>query len=226
MIRFRMLVLAALAVVATDALATGPLGFIGETFSEWKERLFGKGHPAPAVVEAPAAGEIKLPTGQPMRVHIRDDAPQRDFPRGTSRYRLIELPEHLDHAAVRLQVLALRNPEGRGKVVLKPLLYVLGDDGTVRAPVEAKPLNLDIRPFRRTRLLACVTLDQVRRFALATTPDAIGKSYETELREAVKAPTKGGFYYATDAVKTRLPFAATGEVILEVTPEDEAGKGC
>jgi hypothetical protein len=96
----------------------------------------------------------------------------------------------------------------------------------VRKPVEAKPLNLDIRPFRRTRLLACVTLDRVRRFAVATTPEAAGKSYESELREAVKAPTPGGFYYTTDALKTKLPFALTGELILEITAEGASGQGC
>jgi hypothetical protein len=225
MIRLRILVFVALAVVAADALAN-PLRFIGETYSEWKERLFGSGHPAPAVVNAPATGTIALPTGQPMRVRIDDKTPRRDLSKGESRYRLIELADHLDHASVRLQVLATANPEGRGKAVFKPLLYVLGDDDTVRAPIEAKPLNLDIRPFRRTRLLACVKLDQVRRFVLATTPDAVGKSYESELREAVSAPTQYGFYYNTDAIKTRLPYAATGEVIVEVTPESAAGKGC
>lgn len=226
MIRFRILLFAMLAVLAADALAVNPLRFLGETFSEWKERLFGAGHPTPTVVDAPATGPIALPPEQPMRVRIDAKAPERDFPKGESRYRLIELPQHLDHAAVRIQVLTTPNPEGRGKAVFKPLLYVLGDDDTVRAPIEAKPLNLDIRPFRRTRLLACVTLDQVRRFALATTSNALGKSYESELREAVKAPTQYGFYYTTDALKTRLPYAATGEIIIEVTAETEAGKGC
>ncbi|MBO9662628.1 hypothetical protein [Dokdonella sp.] len=226
MIRFRLLLSVALAVVAADAAAANPLRFLGETYSEWKERLFGSGHPTPAVVDAPAKGPIALPTEQPMRVRVDDKAPERDFPKGESRYRLVELPRHLDHAAVRVQVLALPNPNGRGKAVFKPLLYVFGDDGTVRAPIEAKPLNLDIRPFRRTRLLACVTLDQVRRFALATTPSVVGKTYESELREAVSAPTQYGFYYKTEALKTRLPYAATGEIIIEVTPESEAGKGC
>jgi hypothetical protein len=226
MLRFRLLVIAALAVAAADALAVNPLDFIGETYSEWKDRLFGPGHPAPAVVDAPAEGPIALPPGQPLRLRVDDKAPERDFPKGTSRYRLVELPERLEHAAVRVQVLATANPKGRGKVVFKPLLYVLDDDGGVRKPVEAKPLNLDIRPFRRTRLLACVKLDGVRRFAVATTPDAVGKSYESELREAVKAPTQGGFYYTTEALKTKLPFAASGELIIEVTAESAAGQGC
>jgi hypothetical protein len=96
----------------------------------------------------------------------------------------------------------------------------------VRDTVEVKPLHLDIRPFRATRLLGCVTLDKTHRFAVGTASDVVGKSYESEVREAIKAPTQGGFYYATDAVKVKLPYAATGELILEVTSEPEAGKGC
>jgi hypothetical protein len=46
------------------------------------------------------------------------------------------------------------------------------------------------------------------------------------VRDSIKAPTQGGYYYATDAVKVKLPFAAMGEIVLEVTSEPAAGKGC
>ena len=55
------------------------------------------------------------------------DAPQRDFVKGKSRYRVIELPVELEHAAVRVQVLAQRNESGHGNAVFKPMFYVLGD---------------------------------------------------------------------------------------------------
>ena len=64
------------------------------------------------------------------------------------------------------------------------------------------------------------------RFAVATEPGVVGKSYESEVRDAIKAPTQGGFYYATDAVKVKLPYADTGELTLEVTRESAPGKGC
>lgn len=110
--------------------------------------------------------------------------------------------------------------------MFKPFLYTLNADDTVRDTVEVKPLHLDIRPFRRTRLLGCATLDKVVRFAVATEPGVVGKSYESEVRDAIKAPTQGGFYYATDAVKVKLPYADTGELTLEVTRESAPGKGC
>lgn len=219
-------VVAAVVAICSAQVAANPLSLIGETFSDWKARLFGRSHETAAVVDAPAKGPIAMQPDHPQRLRIDAGAPQREFVRGSSHYRVVELPEELAHAAVRIQVVAQNNPDGRGNVVFKPLLYVLDGDETVRAPVEAKPLHIDIRPFRRTRLLGCVTLDKVRRFAVATAADAVGKSYESEVREAIKAPTQGGFYYSTDAVKVRLPYAATGVLILRVSAEKESGRGC
>ncbi|TCO40446.1 hypothetical protein EV148_105244 [Dokdonella fugitiva] len=223
--RYRLLLAILVLAACAQAHAANPLSFVTETFGHWKDRLFGRpARPVPEM-KAPPSGPIALPPGTRVRFGIDDDAPQNDFSKGRSRYRVIELPEELEHAAVRVQVIARKNPAGHGNVVFKPLLYVIeGDD--FRAPVEVKPLHLDIRPFRKSRLLGCVTLDKVRRIAVATTPNALGKSYESEVRDAVKAPTQGGFYYTTDAVKTKLPFAATGDLVLEVTREAKAGEGC
>lgn len=215
--------LAALATCSIAAAASNPLTAIGETFSDWKDRLFGKPKP---VLEAPADGAIALKPDHPTRLRIDKAAPERDFPKGKSRYRVIALPEGFEHAAVRVQVTALPRENAFGHEVFKPFLYTLNTDDTVRDTVEVKPLHLDIRPFKRTRLLGCATLDQVDRFAVATEPDVVGKSYESEVRDAIKAPTQGGFYYATDAVKVKLPYADTGELTLEVTKEPAAGKGC
>lgn len=218
---FATLVLAACA----HADAANPLSFVTETFGDWKDRLFGKPRQPVPEMSAPASGPIALSPGTRVSFRIDDKDPENDFSKGRSRYRVIELPEELEHAAVRVQVIARKNIAGHGNVVFKPVLYVVdGDD--FRAPVEVKPLHLDIRPFRKSRLLGCVKLDKVQRFAVATTPEAIGKSYESEVREAVRAPTQGGFYYATDAVKVRLPFAATGDLVIEVTREEKAGKDC
>lgn len=215
--------LAALATCSIAAAAANPLTAIGETFSDWKDRLFGKPKP---VLEAPAEGAIALKPDHVMRLRIDKTAPERDFPKGKSRYRVIALPEDFEHAAVRVQVTALPRENAFGHEVFKPFLYTLNADDTVRDTVEVKPLHLDIRPFKRTRLLGCTTLDKVDRFAVATEPDVVGKSYESEVRDAIKAPTQGGFYYATDAVKVKLPYADTGELTLEVTKEPAAGKGC
>lgn len=221
---FRTIAAIVLAVWA-GAAAAGPLSFVTETFSDWRDRLFGKGHPTPETVDAPASGVIELKPGQPVRLRIGNSAPERDFAKGKSRYREIELPQSLEHAAVRVQVVA-QHEKKRGNTVLKPLFYVHGEGETLRDPVAVKPLHVDIRPFRKTRLLGCVMLKDVQRFAVATDASAVGKSYVSEVREAVKAPTQNGFYYTTDSIKARLPYAATGTLILEVTAEKDDKSGC
>ena len=205
------------------AMASNPLSVIGETFSDWKDRLFGKPHPT---IDAPAQGSVALQPEVATRIRIDASTPERDFPKGKSRYRVIDLPAGVEHAAVRIQITAMPREHGFGHEVFKPYFYTLNDDDSVRDTIEVKPLHLDIRPFRRTRLLGCTTLDKAGRFALATAPDVVGKSYESEVRDAIKAPTQGGFYYATDAVKVKLPWAATGELVLEITAESAPGKGC
>ena len=206
--------------------SANPLSGISETFSDWKARLFGGSDRLAAVGDAPAKGTIFLHPDSPVRVRIGAQAPEREFSKGKSRYRVIELPQELEHASVRIQVVAQDNPKERGNVVFRPFLYVLDGQGEARDPVEVKPLHIDIRPFRRTRLLGCVTLDKVQRFAVATAPEYVGKSYESEVRKAVKAPTQGGFYYATDALKIKLPYAETGTVVLQVSSEKTRGEGC
>jgi hypothetical protein len=209
--------------IVAPALASNPFTVIGETFSDWKDRLFGK--PLPTV-DAPAEGSIALQPEHATRVRIVPSTPDREFPKGKSHYRVIDLPAGIEHVAVRIQITALSRDGAFGHEVFKPYFYTLNDDDSVRDTIEIKPLHLDIRPFRRTRLLGCATLDNVSRFAVATAPDVVGKSYESEVRDAIKAPTQGGFYYATDAVKVKLPWAATGELVLEITQESAAGKGC
>jgi len=222
----RTLFLAALIAATSLHAAANPLRAVRETFSDWKDRLFGASKAKVVEVEAPPEGTIRLAPGQRVHLRIDDDAPQRAFARGGSRYREVELPSRYAHAALRVQTVAVDNPKGRGHVVFKPLLYAYDGDGELRAPVEVKPLHLDIRPFRRSRLLGCVVLEDVQRFAIATAPEFVGKSYQSEVREAVRAPTAGGFYYATDAVRVKLPYAATGELVIEVSREGKKGAGC
>lgn len=222
----RVALVAATALCPLQARALNPLALISETYTHWKDRLFGADHAKPALVDAPALGPITIEVEHPLRFSIDLSAPERDFAKGKSRYRVLELAQPLEHAAVRVQVIAQHKRHGHGNVVFNPLLYVLGDGDNARDPVVVKPLHLDIRPFRRTRLLGCVTLENVQRFAVATAADSIGKSYETDVRDAVKAPTPGGFYYTTDAVKVSLPYADSGVLIIEITKENKAGEGC
>jgi hypothetical protein len=208
-----------LALLAADVAAANP-------FTLWKDRLFGERHSRPAVHKAAADGVVLLGTDRPERIAIGPDQELRDFPKGRSRYREIELQREFTHVAVRVQVIAESNPGGRGNAVFEPILYVLDDLDKVRDTTLVEPLEIDIRPFKATRLLACVNLEKVRRFAIATPASSAGEYYESKSRDKLKASSKGGFYYSTDPVKARLPFVDTGELIIEVTPVKGKGEGC
>ena len=208
-----------LALVAPVALAANP-------FTVWKDRLFGERPSNSGTRPASEEGVVLLGLDRPEHIVIGSKAEQRKFPKGPSRFREIELQREFAHVAVRVQVIAAANPQGRGNAVFKPILYVLDDQDKVRESTPAEPLEIDIRPFRPTRLLACVNLENVRRFAIATPASAKGKAYETKARDKLKASSKGGFYYSTDAVKVNLPYIETGDMIIEVTRVSKKGDGC
>ncbi len=209
-----------------SSVLLGGSAFAANPFTLWKDRLFGERPSSPRVSRAPDDGVVVLGFDRPERILVGPDAEQREFPKGNSRFREIELSREFQHVAVRVQVIAENNPRGRGNSVFKPVLYVLDDDGKVRDTALVEPLQIDIRPFKPTRLLACVNLEKVRRFALATPASAPGKFYESKSRDKLKASSKGGFYYSTDAVQVQMPYVETGELIIEVAHVDKKGDGC
>ena len=195
-------------------------------FVVWKERLFGARPLNSPVREAAAEGVVVLGIDRPEHLRIGRDSEQREFPAGKSRYREVELQREFAHVALRIQVIARSNPQGRGNAVFKPIVYLLDDRGEVRESKPVEPLYLDIRPFQPTRLLACVPLENVRRFALAMPAAALGKSYESKARDKVNASSKSGFYYATDPIKVNLPYIDTGDLIVEVARVNGKDEGC
>lgn len=207
-------------------LACASVADAANPFVVWKERLFGEKSEQPKVQESEPDGVVVLGIDRPQRIAIRKEADEREFPGGKSRYREVELQREFKHVALRVQVIAEPNPVGRGNAVLKPVVHILDDKGKVRSSKTVEPLYLDIRPFRPTRLLACVPLEDVRRFALAASPKAVGKNYESKSRDKVKASSKGGFYYATEPVKVSLPYVDTGELVIEISRADAKDEGC
>jgi len=186
---------------------------------DWMNRKLGRepDPPKTGVGKVREPGPIALLPEQPMRFPIDDTSPEAELPRGRSYFRRIELPKAVEDATVSVRVVAQDAPGGRGRTVFKPLFYVLDDEGNVRETISVDALALDIRPFQPTALVGCVRIKQLQRFLLATPEKDVGSAYESGARDSVKAASKGGFYYSTDAVKVKLPYAATGEVVLTVS---------
>lgn len=192
------------------AAAAGPVGWV-------REKLGGKPDaPKPGVVTA-QPGAITLLLDQPTRLPVDATAPEAELPRGRSYFRRVELGKPVDEALIEVRVIAQDAERGKRRTVFKPLFYLLDDEGNVRETVAVDPLKIDIRPFQPTALVGCVKVKQLSRFLVATTDKDVGTSYESGTRSSVKAASKGGFYYSTDAVKVKLPYAATGMLVLTVS---------
>jgi hypothetical protein len=198
------------AVAFSAAAAAGPIGWM-------REKLGGKSEPPKPGVVTAQPGAITLLLDQPTRLPVDASAPEAELPRGRSYFRRVELSKPVDEALIQVRVIAQDSDTTKHRTVFKPLFYLLDDEGNVRETIAVDPLKIDIRPFQPTALVGCVKVNKLSRFLVATTDKDVGKSYESDARSSVKAPSKGGFYYSTDAVNVKLPYAATGELVLTVS---------
>lgn len=217
---FQSVVLATALVALPALVSAGPV--------DWARRKLGgePDKPRPGVIEA-QPGAITLLPGQPTRFSVDEASPEAQLPRGRSFFRRVQLRERLDEALIEVRVIAQNSAASKFRTVFRPLFYLLDEEGNVRETVAVDPLKLDIRPFQATNLVGCVSVKQLSRFLVATVEADVGKSYESGARDSVKAASKGGFYYSTDAVKVKLPYAATGELVLTVKPRpSEADRRC
>ena len=211
--------------VAGTAQAANPIDWIAE-------KLHGatsadKSLPPPSAEALRDRGPVALKPGEPVRFHIGEEAPEAELPKGRSHFRRVELEGSVSKAHVRVTVLAQDAKEGKGHNVFKPLLYVLDEEGNVKNTLEFGDLELDIRPFTRTRLNGCVAAEGLQRFLIATAEKSIGSHFETVSRDAVKAPTQSGFFYSsTESLKVKLPYADTGELVLNVVPAAGDKQAC
>lgn len=206
---FRTVVFAATLLVSISATA-GPI--------TWTREKLGLKPEAPeAGVVTARPGAVTLLLDQPTRLAVDATAPEAELPRGRSYFRRVELSKPIDEALIQIRVIAQDSAATKSRTVFKPLFYLLDDEGNVRETVAIDPLSIDIRPFQTTELVGCVKVRQLRRFLVATTEKDVGKAYESGARSSVKAPSKGGFYYSTDPVRMKLPYAATGEIVLTVS---------
>jgi hypothetical protein len=208
------------AVFAAPALAGNPF--------DWLAGKFGAHPGTPADAKALRdRGPVAVKSGEAAHFFVSEDAPEAELPKGRSHFRRVELQGSLPKAHVRVTVLARDAPEGKGHNVFKPLLYVLDGEGNIKTTLEFDALELDIRPFKRTRLNGCVAAEGLERFLVATAAKSVGTNYESQARDAVQAPTQSGFFYSsTEALKVKLPYAGTGEITLTVLPAASDKKAC
>jgi hypothetical protein len=219
-ISFRLLVL---------ALALPPPVHAANPFDWLQDKLRGKSdrEKVATAAELRDRGPISLKPGEPVRFLVGDDSPDAELPKGHSHFRRVEMQGSVAKAHVRVTVLAQDAESGRTRSVFKPVLYLLDEEGNVRKTVEFESLEPDLRAFKRTQLVGCATADDVQRLLVATPADAVGKNYESAARDAVKAPTQSGFFYSsTEGSKLKLPYAATGELVLDVIPAESDKRPC
>ena len=204
----------AASILSTTVSAQNPLGWLVDKLPLVGDKKAADETPPPPKDLPEAIAPIALSKGVPYRFAVRDTSPAMDFSEGKSHYRRIDLLRALPFAALRIETIT--QGSGKSKSVLKPIVYVLDDAEKPRDSVKVDKLALDIRPLQATRLVSCVKLKNVQHFALASVADDKNSAFKGAARDKVDAPTKGGFYYATDGMQAAIAYARFGEVELTI----------
>jgi hypothetical protein len=206
---------------AIGSTQANPLDWLGG-------KLFGsKPSPqsAPEDIAAPGA-PILLKLAEPRRFSLAENSPERELPQGKSRFQRIDLPARLPSAVLQVRLFAKPIKKGGKNTIIRPLIYVLDDGDTPRDAAKVEPLNLDIRPFKATEVTACIKLSDVEHFLVATSGDPKDPTFKSSARDKLNAPSAGGYYYGTDSVDVRLPYAPYGDIEIEVRDVAAGSKGC
>lgn len=117
--------------------------------------------------------------------------------------------------------------DGRPRfTVFSPQLVILDKDGQIRRIVSLDHLELDIRPFRATRLRECVVVKHLEGFLIASDPDRVGELYQFNARPSSGSHPDHGFYRPRSPMKVFLTYADAGPVEVKVTPAPKQGSAC
>ncbi|MGA7297957.1 MAG: hypothetical protein WBW92_10655 [Rhodanobacteraceae bacterium] len=169
---------------------------------------------------------VRLAMGGNVQLQYGADTSRANLPSGAVRYRRFALDKNGQDVKISVRVIADKH-DGRPRfTVFSPQLVILDEDGQIRRIVPLDHLQLDIRPFRATRLRECVVVNNLHGFLLASDPGRLGQLYQFTARRTVTGHPDHGFYRASSPMKVFLTYSDAGPVEVEVTRAPRQGSAC
>lgn len=169
---------------------------------------------------------VRLQGNKKVRVHYGRMTPRADLPSGQVRYRRFTVAEPGRDLKISVRVISEKH-DGRPRfTVFSPQLVILDRDGQIRRIVSLNHLQLDIRPFRATRLRECVVVKHLQGFLLASDPGRLGDLYQFNASPSANGHPDHGFYRPRTPMKVFLTYANSGPVEVEVSPAPKEGSAC
>lgn len=169
---------------------------------------------------------IRLDMGREVELDFKRTTSRADLPSGTVRYRRFVPTKPGQDTKISVQVMAEKH-DGRPRfTVFSPQLVILDKDGQIRRIVPLDHLQLDIRPFRATRLRECVVVNHLDGFLLASDPGRLGELYQFNARPRSDSHPDHGFYRPRTPMKVFLTYADAGPVEVKITPAPKQGSAC
>lgn len=110
--------------------------------------------------------------------------------------------------------------------VLAPQLLLLDRAGQVRRTLKLDRMQLDIRPFRPTRLRSCLIVQDLPGFIIATDPARVGSPYRFDARVPGASRSADGFYHGEAGMQIFLVYADVGMIQVRVAPASGEERYC
>ena len=169
---------------------------------------------------------VRLALGSSATLQYGTGTSRASLPSGAVRYRRFALDKQGQDVKISVRVIADKH-DGRPRfTVFSPQLVILDQDGQIRRIVPLDHLQLDIRPFRATRLRECVVVRNLSGFLLASDPGRLGQLYQFTARRTVSGHPDHGFYRASSPMRVFLTYSDSGPVEVEVTRAPRQGSAC
>lgn len=169
---------------------------------------------------------IRLDVGDETRLHFNRTTARANLPSGSARYRRFELDKPGQSIKISIQVMAEKH-DGRPRfTVFSPQLVILDKYGQIRQIVSLDHLELDIRPFRATRLGECVVVNNLQGFLLVSDPGRLGELYQFNARPSTGSHPDHGFYRERSPMKVFLTYADAGVVEVKLTTAPKQDSSC
>lgn len=167
-----------------------------------------------------------LKRGRRVKMYFDKNTAVANFPAGAERYHRFMIDHGADKVRISIGVLTLKHDAEPRFTVFSPNLVLLDDGGQIRRIVPLKHLQLDIRPFRPTRLSQCVVVGGVKSFLLTSDSSRLGELYQFDASPDADGHPDHGFFRDSSPMQVFLTYVDSGPVQVEVTPAPEQGSAC
>lgn len=169
---------------------------------------------------------VTIGQGQTVHLDFDNDTPRARLPSAPVRYQRFVLPDPPRDVRISVRAMAEKHNGAPRFTVFSPQLVLLDGNGQMRRIVPLEHMELDIRPFRPTRLRECLVVHDLHGFLLASYPSRLGELYRFNARPGLNDQPDHGFYKTQLSMQVFLTWSDSGPVEVKLGAVRDRDSAC